>query len=654
MLILLFQNFTRLYICGVISLLWWINEALSTRVYENTNNENHTIQLDSTPTQNILSVVPAPVKEITDDIVNTTESVVNAKILVAENHKSNPLLVGVVAKTSKLSSVLAQNDQLPDKKSAKILRTGNQQKWQIPSPLSSQSALDLKTTNSSKRQILENFQQSKEFIPSLQVGSFDDTQGFVPHSLTKEKNIQNVQIVYGTHKVVKNDARQINRGEQRSSINRFSDFRSQSNENFETDFIGNANDRPNLQYNNVNGQQNSQSYGGNGEQNLQSYNGNSQQNLQSYGGSNQQNFPLNNGNFQPNRQFSHGNGQQNSLYNTGNSQPNFQVNNVNGQQNFELNKGNGHQNLQFNDQSDGIPLSNYGEPRFPIIKGFDDSRISLNSYGEPTNANGFGAIKSSGIFDDSRIPLTGFTEPKLPNNSFDGPRIPLGDLSNKKIPINFDEPSLPVNGLSEYRKLNSRHGLEAFQNDFDILKNKYPELNELVSNYPLMEEIMHQKLAEKFQQPLHGQSPLPAPENIFDTINPGDNIGERLKLHDQSNVHSSNFKFPVSSEDTKSHGPYLSQLTKGPFQFDNVKPNWPSGKKPGKDDDNVSFEVPAGEIYQGSKFPDTPYAHDDKKSYEGGNSMKPVHMEHHTKYEELTLLVTLLLFKRDYSALHFI
>lgn len=602
-------------------MLWWINEALSTRVYENTNFDNRTIQLDTKPTQNILSVIPAPVKEIPDDILNTTDSVVKAKILVGENQKSNSLL-GM--KTSKLSSVLVQNDQLPDKKSAKILRTGTQQKWQIPSPLSSQSALDSKTTNSSKRQILEKFQQSKEFIPSLQVGSFDDTQGFVPHSLSKEKDIQNVQIVYGSQKAFKNEARQINRGgEQRSSINRFSDSKSQSNENIEQDFSSNVNNRPNFQYNNVNSQQNSQSYNGNGQQSFQSYGGNGQQNL-----------PLNNGNFQPNMQFSQGNGQPNSLYNTGINQPNFQLNNGNSQQNFQLNTGNIH---HFNDQSGGIPLSNYGEPRLPINNGFDDSRISLNSYGEPTIANGFGSIKSSELFGDSRLPLT---ETKLPINSVDGPRIPLSNLSDKKIPTsfngetkfplgNFDEPSLPISGSGEYRELNSRHGLQAFQNDFDILKNKYPELNELVSNYPLMEEIMHQKLAEKFQQPLHSQRP----ENIFDTINPGDNIGERLKLHDQSNVHLSNFKFPGSSEDTKSHGPYLSQLIKGPFQFDNVKSNWSSGKKPGKDDDNGSFEVPAGEIYQGSKFPDTPYPHDDKKSYEGGETMKPINMEHHTKYE---------------------
>lgn len=609
-------------------MLWWINEALSTRVYDNTNSENRTIQLDSKPTQNILSVVPAPVKEINNDTVNTTESVVKAKILVAENLQSNSL--GVVAKTSKLSSVLAQNDQISDKKSAKILRTGTQQKWQIPSPLSLQSAFDSKSTNSSKRQIFEKFQQSKEFIPSLQVGSFDDTQGFVPHSLSKEKDIKNVQIVYGSQKAYNNEAKQKNRGgEQRLSINRFSDLRSQSNENFESDFSSNSNDRPNMQYNNENGQQNSHSHSGNGQQNVQSYGGNGQQNWQSYGGSGQQNLQSFNWNGQQNLKTYSGNGQQNSAYNTGNVPPNFQQNNGNSQ------------NFKFNDHSVGIPISSYGEPRLPVNQGFEDSRISLNSYGEPTTANGFGANKSPVLFDDSRLPLTGHTETKLP--IVEGPRMPLSDLSDKKIPTNFngetkfplgnfDEPSLPASGSGEYRQLNSRNGLQAFQNDFDTLKNKYPELNELVSNYPLMEEILHQKLAEKFQQPLNGQNPSPSPENIFDTLSPGVNIGERLNLHDQKNVHSSNFKFPGSSEDTKSHGPYLSQLIKGPFQFDNLKPIWSSGKKPGKDVDNISFELPAGEIYQGSKFPDT-YPRDDKKSYEGGESIKPVHIEHHVKYE---------------------
>lgn len=180
----------------------------------------------------------------------------------------------------------------------------------------------------------------------------------------------------------------------------------------------------------------------------------------------------------------------------------------------------------------------------------------------------------------------------------------------------FGEPRLPVS---------SQNGMQAFEQDFEGLKAKYPELNDLISNYPIMEDIMKQKLTEKFQQSSQIRQKIPT-----SSFSDGNTNKYKYGNNEQNNDFQGNVKFPINSNENSDNNEYQSGYAKSkdrPYFFDTENIRWNLRMK--HSDENKStpetpYPIPAGEFYQEPKFPTSIYNYDDKNNtYNGHHVVHP-------------------------------
>lgn len=214
-----------------------------------------------------------------------------------------------------------------------------------------------------------------------------------------------------------------------------------------------------------------------------------------------------------------------------------------------------------------------------------------------------------GSFDSSEgfVPHV-FHEPKTVSYSQPTYLPPIKPIKHDaNYGFTFGEPRLPVSAQKD---------MEAFEHDFEDLKAKYPELNDLVSNYPIMEEIMKQKLAERFQMNYYSKQKPPPPQ-FSDSDN---KYKGKFNGNEQSQEFYGGFKFPSDNLNGKDQQGGYPKSKERPYPFDMDKIKWNfSVKRPSSEESSTetSYPIPAGGFYQEPKFPTSFFGYDDKNNTYG-------------------------------------